>query len=317
MSYTFTNKGIDIDKSIYYFKHNKKNIDLIPEINNIKANIESRISNENMNIQNANQTLSNNYNEAINRLENRELEEDEIFELIYPIGSIYSSIDGTNPNQLFSNSTWEELTFNLSDNQIINAYYNTNDIEVTTATDGSKWYKIYSHDSNAGTTVFSSYENALKCRENDKFSDLWLLLINTWPFLNENNEFEFILQYYDKSTDYNRWTQTSNPFYYTQNAVEGYSPIHVDWTLNFGGLSRHNAAINSLTNCLLKGQSGTGWYYAIAPYENYKGGVPGPFIGSTATIITSRTYLWIRIPKLENNNLVSQKLNIKYYKRIS
>lgn len=317
MSYTFTNKGIDIDKSIYYFKHNKKNIDLIPEINNIKANIESRISNENMNIQNANQTLSNNYNEAINRLENLELEEDEIFELTYPIGSIYSSIDGTNPNQLFSNSTWEELTFNLSDNQIINAYYNTNDIEVTTATDGSKWYKIYSHDSNAGTTVFSSYENALKCREIDKFSDLWLLLTNTWPFLNENNEFEFILQYYDKSTDYNRWTQTSNPFYYTQDAVEGYSPIHVDWTLNFGGLSRHNAAINSLTNCLLKGYSGTNWYYAIAPYDNYKDGVPGPYIGSTATIITSRTYLWIRIPKLENNNLVSQKLNIKYYKRIS
>jgi hypothetical protein len=187
----------------------------------------------------------------------------------------------------------------LSDNEIINAYYNTNDINVFTAKDGSKWYKIFAHDSNAGTTIFANYQEALKCRQKDKFSDLWLLNNDVWPFLNANNEYEFALEYYDKSADYNRWRQTSNPFRGAVNTVTGYTPIHIAWSSNFGGLSRKNANMTTATNCFLSGQSSTSWWYAIAPYKAHEGGMPGPYIGSTATVITSRLYLWIRIPKLE------------------
>lgn len=316
--YVFNNRGIDIDKAIYYFKHNQKNIDLIPLINSDMNNLSVRMYNTNSTITAANNALQTNYNNAVTQLENRELDSDETLNFIYPIGSIYSSINDQNPNDLFPNSAWEELDIIVSDNDFMNAYYGTNDIEIITAEDGSKWHKIYFHDSNSGKTIFSTYHQALRSRDADKFSNLWLLLENTEPFLNDNNEYEFILQYYDISTGYNRWTQTSNPFHGTQNVIKNYSPIHVDWTTNFGGLARQNANITTNTSCLLSGQPTTSWFYAIAPYAVYNGGVPGPYIGNTATVVTSRTYLWIRVPKLENNNnLISQKLNIKYYKRIS
>ena len=128
----------------------------------------------------------------------------------------------------------------------------------------ANWVRLFYHNSNAGTVLFSTKNEFLKCNETNKISDLWALE----QFRGKDGKFELLLQY-QNSTGYNRWKQTSN--FTKTTAIEGYEAVQCSWTSqNWGGL-----ALSSTTNTWVDGSPGAGtWYYAIGARVAYSGGMP-------------------------------------------
>ena len=70
------------------------------------------------------------------------------------------------------------------------------------------WAKVFEHNTESGTVLFSTVDEVLNTQTTDKYSRLYLLdsLENT------DGKYEFLLEYPDdKLNQYNRWIQNNNP----------------------------------------------------------------------------------------------------------
>ena len=231
-----------------------------------------------------------------------------ICNIIYPIGSIFKAIESIDPNTIYSGTTWK-LIDDSSDADIVNGYFNTNNLTVETYNDNSKWVPLYIYDATAAKYYTSSAE-ALHCATEGKISNLYLLQQTHDIFKNNNGEYEFRLEYPSLITSsglgIQRWRQTSNPLQ-TQDTVTGYIPVDIDYTANnWGGLSTH-LGLSNTSACLLTGcQNSTNVFYCIAPYV--AAGNKGP-----STTATGQVILYVRVPSLEKENLISNERNLLNY----
>lgn len=243
---------------------------------------------------------------------------------IYPINSIQIFNNNINPNNYFSNQTWELLNDYFDDNTIINNYFNTTDLNITVDNNGIKWLLLVSHNINAGSNYYTNTAQALSCKTAGKISNLYLLNQEHNILKNSKGQYEFKLEYPGvSSTGKNQWRQTSNPLMF-DNIAYGSQTISTTWNtyqeeahpgwaqgIGLGGILN--------PQCLLKGDLYCPyWWFAICSFQNYEGGIPGP-----GSIISGYTNLYVRVPGLEttdnflsNYNFLNNH-NCKYWKRIS
>ena len=227
----------------------------------------------------------------------RELSRTEYAELFSIIGTTYGAGDGVN-------------TFNLPDKrERVSVMANhpkldLMDMATKTLSDGSKWARIYCHNSSNGTVIFNSVDEVKNVQETNKYSRLYLLDDNRFK---RDGKFEFMLCYPDNTTNYNRWKQTNSPcneYVVTDSkyTTEGYEAVSISWTYNWGGLARHyqDPSYKPSGQSYIKGNIGmTSWWYALAPFVAYEGGVPGFQTSSSGgTVVTGRTELWVRYDSL-------------------
>ena len=188
-------------------------------------------------------------------------------------------------------------------------------VETTTETKyelNAAWARVFHHNTHWGSVLYSSASSGAEAKSSNTV-DKYSVLDNIANYKNSTN-WEFLLQYPNVSTtQYNRWTQTSNPIT-TTNSVTGYTAVHVDWTGNsWFGLALTSS--NTSTSTLIDGSNGNSWWYAIGAYKAYNGGIPGP-----SGNVTSTVNLWARIDNLTpatSTNLTRRigdlKANQKYY----
>lgn len=151
------------------------------------------------------------------------------------------------------------------------------------------WQCIYNFKPEFG---FFSKENASFNLEENRFS-LISHIDNTRLIHRYNASFEFLLEYPNEFPGkYNHWFQSTNPAKefipdtgFTN--ASGYTPIHIDWSKKFGGLT-----MNTFKTCILDGRVGEFyWNYAIGDFKGqYKPKTPGPPNTNVSYVI-----LWIRI----------------------
>lgn len=171
------------------------------------------------------------------------------------------------------------------------------DMPIKVLSDGSVWTRVYYHDSQAGTVLWTSASEAKNTQTANKYSRMDLLGNNY--FKGSDGKLELMLTYpTDFPNNYNRWKQTNNPCaIYTGTGegtkVPGYEAIKVDWTGDsWGGLERNSSDANAINYTYVDGSVGFGnWWYAIAPANYYEGGMPGP-----SKVVYRQCELWARIP---------------------
>lgn len=66
------------------------------------------------------------------------------------------------------------------------------------------------------------------------------------------------------------WSQTSDPF--KSKTVQGYVNINAPFTQNYWGGLRFNGQY-----CVLSGSTNNWWYYAVGSFNQWSGGIPGPY----------------------------------------
>lgn len=145
----------------------------------------------------------------------------------------------------------------------------------------ANWVRLFYHNSNKGTVLFSADKNEfLRCNAVDKISDLWALE----QFRGKDGKFELLLQY-QNSTGYNRWKQSSD--FTKETAISGYEAVAVSWTSqSWGGLALSSTPANTWVD----GSPGAStWYYAIGPKATYQGGMP-----NENTVETGWVEIWVR-----------------------
>ena len=158
------------------------------------------------------------------------------------------------------------------------------------------WARVFHQNTHYGEVYYTDADEA-KSFDSTETVDKYSVLGNLDSYKNNNNIFEFLLQYPLRSTtQYNRWKQNDNPV--TLNIpnstdgqqVPGYQSVHTDWTgSKWGGM-----ALNLSNTSLLDGEPGhTYWNFAIGVYSRYRGSMPGPHTGSAT--YDSVANLWSRI----------------------
>lgn len=176
--------------------------------------------------------------------------------------------------------------------------------------DNAVWAKVFEHNNHAGTILFTTIAEVKYSNTTDKYSRIKSLD----SFKATDGKIEFLLEYPDDlSGKYNRWKQTNNPcdeFVTTTSTgdgkAEGYEAVHIDWSTNYwGGLTRQNSDVNTLSPTYLSGSVGhTNWFYAIGSASAWSGGIPSANVAATG-----RAQLWVRIDTLptETKCQVSKK----------
>jgi len=171
---------------------------------------------------------------------------------------------------------------------------------------GSKWLKVFYHDSSTGS-YFSSLSEALSTNNQYKYSILGS--IDTKYRINE--KFEFLLEY-PGFDGYNRWKQSLNPKddqEITGKKATGYEGVEISFPgRNWGGLvmSSNEATFFDVT----AGYSS--WWYSIGcKKSNWETlSFPGPAFNDTSYIPVSKVILWVRNDHLEpmTNNYKSETI---------
>lgn len=173
--------------------------------------------------------------------------------------------------------------------QLMSSY---SDLPLMVMSDGSVWARVLNHDVRAGAILWTSSE-ALNTQQTYKYSRLNILGDN---LKNSSGKFEFLLRYPTNSTTaYNRWRQNTAPQNTTitrttnGSAAPGYEAVSISWSgAYWGGLEYCSEGYT-----FLDGSTGHGnWWYAVAPYQAYQNGLPGP----NPDISYRQTELWVRIP---------------------
>ena len=179
----------------------------------------------------------------------------------------------------------------------------TNKVDLTNipvkVENGATWARVFYHNNVEGSVLFANEAEALSTNSRYKFS----VLNKLENYRNSSGTFEFMLQYPNDTTQYNRWIQKDNPAKVTvangtgNETASGYKAVHVDWTGNYwGGLTRSTAT----SACLINGSVGHGnWFYAIGAYSRYDKGIPSYSATATAT------ELWARIDNLTTEGKTS------------
>ena len=144
---------------------------------------------------------------------------------------------------------------------------------------GATWVRLFYHNNRNGTVLFSNNKQEfLKCRTQDKISDLWAMEM----FRNKEGKFEFLLQYQSGGSSYNRWKQSSN---FTRDTISGYEEVQISWKDNYW-----NGLAPSTSSTWVDGSPNDGtWFYAIGSKSSYVGGIP-KWAGSE----TGWVEIWVR-----------------------
>ena len=304
MAYQLDYTGTKVDE-LLDFANNYDNISI--QLSGIESNIAlnaDKITDINSSINQINTNLQN----LQNKIDN--FDASSIINTLYPIGSIYTAGNSTmNPNNLFINTTWTQITLENIAEAYVNNYFGTTDLTISTFSDGTKWVPLVIQ-TNAGSNLFNS-TTALQSATAGKMSNLYLLKNKTHDiFKDKNGYYEFYLEY---STCKQRWRQQSNPTK-TSDSVTGYVPVSITTTANsWGGL----ALSSTTSSCYLDGTPGsTNWHYAVCNYTAYQSGIPSD---SSSTYC----YLYVRVPSLETGNILANDYNlltylgVSYWKRVS
>ena len=169
----------------------------------------------------------------------------------------------------------------------------------------TKWLLIFQHNASRGAFTRETAEFNL---EKGKFS--YLSRISDTRYVKRfNDSYEFLLEYPAQFQDeYNRWIQSKDPLSEWDNNItgtiaNGFSPVHLDWPANFGGLMRNN-----YNTSLLNGQTGNWkWNYAIGDWSDefiQNNETPGPTFQDGDKYSVKRVtvvFLWIRIKSIVCN----------------
>lgn len=180
----------------------------------------------------------------------------------------------------------------------------TSDAEIKVLDDGSAWARIFHHLPNGGTVLFGK-DDCVKSKVDGKYSVLYLL--NNDNFKNDDNLYEFLLEYpVEFPGKYNRRYQSSNPV--NSKTVAGYAAVHIDWTgSNRGGLRLYDTNDTFIAGCTT-----TERYYSIGSRVKRNTSIPGPS-GSAV----SEVCLYVRI---DNIGLIDASENnenkCKVYKKM-
>lgn len=222
----------------------------------------------------------------------------------YPIGSIYKAYNNINPNTIFPGTTWQTVE-NINDQDYVNNYFGTTNLEVITHNDGSKWVPLVLHCVDKGATLYTAAQ-AKQCATIGKISNLYLLEKTHDIFKNGNGQYEFILEY-PEWQGWNRWKQTSNPVT-SYDSISGYSGVFIKWSKGFNGMAQSPDTTYCFLDCSSVGSGSGNWWYAICSYRDYNSGIPGPNNGSTTSYYF--TYLYVRVPSLEKTSNISDESSI-------
>lgn len=167
------------------------------------------------------------------------------------------------------------------------------------------WLRVFHHNTNNNTVWFADEAEALHCNSQYKYS----ILDELEKFRNENNNFEFLLEYpQDLPDEYNRWIQSDNPATTLEDvtlngskSANGYTAIHIDWNYNYwGGLLKtvKGAGSTHPARTFIDGSVNHGnWYYAIGCYNNVTNDWQDVLAGPNNTPKTSmkEVNLYVRI----------------------
>ena len=82
-----------------------------------------------------------------------------IVKTYFPVGNIYITIDKNfNPNNIYG-GTWSLINGSFNDVDYLNMYFNTNDLNIITESNGTKWLQLYYyHYTNSGKSLFTSLQ---------------------------------------------------------------------------------------------------------------------------------------------------------------
>ena len=178
------------------------------------------------------------------------------------------------------------------------------DMEIKVLDDGSAWARIFHHLPNGGTVLFGK-DDCIKSKVDGKYSLLYLL--NNDNFKNDDNLYEFLLEYpVEFPGKYNRRYQSSNPV--NSKTVVGYAAVHIDWTgSNWCGLRLYDTNETFIAGCTT-----TERYYSIGSRVKRNTSIPGP---NGAAV--SKVCLYVRI---DNIGLIDASENnenkCKVYKKM-
>lgn len=158
-------------------------------------------------------------------------------------------------------------------------------------TDGGGWTLLMNQKADTGG-YFTDATQAVLYNQTNPDADRYSILSYTEAFRSIQGNFTFKINW-PGYAQRNIWRQETNPT--VDQAVKGYVPLVIDASLNqWGGLER-NCTINC-TNAYMDGSVNHGdWFYAIASYAVYGGGIPSSQSvvagGSTGV---NQTQLWVR-----------------------
>jgi hypothetical protein len=165
--------------------------------------------------------------------------------------------------------------FNDSNIVTLNGYgYEVNHIDQY-----GTWVKIFRHNVNNGTVIFSNITEAQYTNPDNPMANKFSLLNQINNFIRTDGKYKFKLSYplqegIQNSGYTNIWFQTSDPTTSAAEFISGYQPISVEATSqNFTGLVRSSAT----TNTYLDGGNGGNWFYAVGALSYWNGGIPGPY----------------------------------------
>lgn len=152
--------------------------------------------------------------------------------------------------------------------------------EFVTMEDGSVWMKVFYHNNQGGTVLFSTIDEIRNVNVENKYSVLYML--DNVNFKGSDGKYEFLIRYPEKTTEYNRWKQTNNPCneYITPTSdgaayAAGYEAIHIDSTDNYwGGLTRQSEGTNLVSTYLSGSVGHSNWFYAIGAIAKHDVGIP-------------------------------------------
>jgi hypothetical protein len=147
-------------------------------------------------------------------------------------------------------------------------------------TDDGGWILVMNQNVVTGG-YFTNSTEAQNVNESDPTAGKYSIL-NRLERFRDNGTFTFRINW---SVDANRniWSQTSNP---VTEAIAGYTAISVNQTVNsWGGI----ALSSTSGSTFIDGSPGAGtWYYAIASYVAWSGGIP------SYSPATQQTRLWVK-----------------------
>lgn len=223
----------------------------------------------------------------------------------------------TNINQTLKNLTPGE-TYTIQSRATYNI--TTNEEPGVVEKYGATWKKVFYHNTNNDTIWFKDNNEALHITDNEyKYS----ILDELDNYKGSDGKLEFLLEYpTDHPEKYNRWKQTNNPINETQDAsgsnVDGYDPIHIDWSNDFNGLALSDSYSPDVTFLEASNTKNSNnisyWYYTIGRYgytpsniTSWQNKMPGPHIGSVGNTVTEVVlYVKIENPKSTTTTISSQ-----------
>ncbi|MCP3959345.1 MAG: DUF4082 domain-containing protein [bacterium] len=143
------------------------------------------------------------------------------------------------------------------------------------------WQLVFKHDSTGGW--FAGDAEAQNANAWDESATKFSRLNELENLRGGDGKFHFKLAYPESGAQVNEWKQSSNPVT-TQESVQGYEAVDINWTGQYwGGLAKSSAG-----QTFIDGSVGHGnWFYSIGSNTPHQGKIPGP---DTTTVTKVELY---------------------------